>query len=383
MKFTYLKKLSRGYGRYRIVRKALYIVMFFLIISAMAFNMVLSSMMNPEGLAYDICRFDAGDNEEQIKSPVKYQFTGYETHFDDTLGLSIEIVFSSGFITVVPAFSVTGISENITKFRDFQIISGEKRANGIYITESMWNKIKKTYPFIKIGEYVKLRFKELGVNVTGEYPIAGIIRDRWIFYYLYHTREEILVPITFFSDIPQMTTIHEFNQTVYWKYRVVRIPEKYVPLTSDAGLLGTSYYGVSHEHVNEYRSFLFIMENLLLLFLLIGGGIALYVTVINTEKYAPEIGILRALGVAPYKIITFLTGENLYTMLSAYLWAMILAVPFSVGILFAMLSMSVFSALIYLVLVPLLMVLMMLLPSVIYLTAYIKSEKSIFKLRNL
>jgi len=42
-----------------------------------------------------------------------------------------------------------------------------------------------------------------------------------------------------------------------------------------------------------------------------------------------------------------------------------------------------FRALTYLVLVPLLMVLMMLLPSVIYLTVYIKSEKSISRLRNL
>ncbi len=383
MKFRYMKKLSEGYGRYRIVRKAFYIVMFFIIISTLAFNVVLSSLMNPEGLAYDICRFDSVYNEEQVKSPVKYELTGYETHFDDALGLSIEIVFSGGFTTVVPAFSVTGMSENITKFEDFQIISGKERANGIYITESMWNKIKETYPFIKIGERVKLRFKELGVNVTGEYTIAGIIRDRWIFYHLYHTKEEILVPITFFSNIPQTTIIHEFNETVYWKYKVVRIPEKYVPLVSDAGLLGGSYYGVSHHHINEYRSFLFIMESLMLILLLIGGGIALYVTVINTEKYAPEIGILRAHGVAPYKIIAFFSGENLYTMLSAYFWAMILAVPFSIGILFATLSISVFRALIYLVLVPLLLVLVMLLPSVICLAIYIKSEKSISRLRNL
>ena len=381
MKWRYIKKMSRSYGRYRYLRLFLYIVIFFIIVGTLGFNVIFSTMLNPSNLATDSCRFDFLEGPNLTNFPVKYSLVANETHIDDTLGFSVNMEFSDGFNLIFPAYTVTGISKNITKYKDFQIISGHVRDNGIHISESMWNKIKQEYTFADIGQKIRLSFKNAGVNITKEYTIAGVIKNRWIFYYFYHTTEEILVPISFFSDIPQTYNIHDFNETVYYETTTIRIPEKYVPLVSDT-YGGISYYYETHEHTNDYYSFLFISGNILILTTIIGGAISLYVTVINTRKYSSELGILRAVGVPNYKITAFFVFENFFAMMYAFVIAVIIEFPFSLGFLMGIYSIPPLISVTAIILVPIGISGIMLIPSVVYMLYHLKTREIVETLRN-
>ena len=377
----YIKKMSRSYGRYRFLRLFLYVLIFFIIIGTLTFNVLFSTMMNPAGLSADPCRFDFLGGVNLTKFPVKYSLLGNETHINDILGFSVNMKFNDGFELIFPAQTVTGITKNIIKYRDFQILSGHIRDNGIYISESMWKKIKSEYAFAEIGQKIKLSFKNAGVNITKGYTIAGVIKKRWIFYYFYRTTEEILVPISFFSEIPKTYNLHDFNETVYYESTAIRVPEKYVSLIADT-YEGISYYYETHEHTNDYNSFLFISGNILVLTTIIGGAISLYATVVNTRKYSSEIGILRAVGVPNYKTTAFFLFENFYAMIIAFVITIFIEFPFSLGFLIGVFSISVVSAVTAIILVPIGISAVMLIPSLAYMLYHLKSREIVETLRN-
>ena len=374
----YIKKISKSLGKYRFLRIAIYLAIFFFLIPTLALNTLLLQSVNPEGLAYDPCRFDYEDSNLTIP----HLFLGKEAHFNDVLEMDITLKFEDEFGIILPAFSVTGMDKNISRFSDFEIISGSFRSDEVYISRSMWNEIREEYTLLHIGDEITLSLNYSGIKVSKKYIVGGVIEDRWIYSYLYHRTGEILVPISFFSSIPRYINIHGFNESVYTVYTAARVPEKYVPLLAET-YGGISYSVEKSKNENEYLSSLFVTGNLYLLFLLLGGGVSIYTAFINGKKYAGEIGVLRAWGVPAYKIVLFFSLENLYAIILSALIALLITTPFNIGFFIGLYRHSPYDMLITLLLFPLLFAFLLCAPSILYFYYIIRRKHVILHLRNM
>jgi len=377
MILSYIRKISKGLGKYRYLRIAIYFLIFFFLIPTLALNVLLQSV-NPEDLAYDPCRFDYYDSNVTIP----HLFLGKEAHFNDILEIDITLKFENELGIILPAFSVTGIDKNISRFSDFKILSGSFKTDRVYLSRSMWNEIKGEYSLLHIGDEITLSLNYSGIKVSKKYIVGGIIEDRWIYSYLYHRTGEILVPISFFSHIPKYINIHGFNESVYEIYTAVRVPEKYVPLLADT-YGGISYSVEKSKNENEYLSSLFVTGNLYLVFLLLGGGVSIYTAFINGKKYAGEIGVLRAWGVPAYKIVLFFYLENLYALIEAALIALLITFPFNIGFFIGLYRHAPLDMIQILLLFPLLFALLLSTPSIFYFYHTIRRKNIIAHLRNM
>jgi len=377
----YIRKLSRSFGRWRYLRIAVFVVLFFMIMSVMGANLLFSTKLNPQNLATDPCRFDV--DELPSKNSVPYRFSGEEMYFDSALPFNANIEFSDGFKVFFPVFTITGINQNITRFGDFQLIKGSVEKNGVYVSQTLWKKIKRDYPMVNVGAHIKLNFtvKNGSVRATHEYTIAGVIRDRWVHYYYAHIREELLVPLSFFASLPEKISYEGVNETLYGKSYAIEEYKKYVPLLAGTEY-GMSYYAMHRAIMREYNSFLFVASSFILVLLVLGGGISLITAMVNNKKYALDFGILRVSGVPLYKIIALFAGENIYTMVIAYFIALIFSYVFLLGILLVSAGVVPVYALINFFLVPLLLILVMTGPTVAYTAYHMKTKEIVEHLRN-
>ncbi len=360
---------------------AIFVVLFFMVTSILGFNLVFSAKLSPQNLAVDMNRFDV--SEYVSKNSIPYKFSGKELYFDSALPFTANIEFQDGFKVFFPVFTITGINQNITKFGDFQLIKGHVEKNGAYISQTLWDKIKRDYPLAQIGEKIKLNFtiKNSTVHAVQEYKIAGIIRDRWVHAYYSDIREEILVPLSFFNSIPEKINYNDINQTLYYKSYPIEAYKKYIPLMAGTNL-GLSYYATHRNILREYHSFLFVSSSFIVVLLILGGGISLITAIINNKKYALDFGVLRVSGVPLYKILALFAAENMYAMGIAYLIALLFSTLFITGFLMAFAGAPPISGIVIFFLIPALMIVVTSIPTVAYTAYQMKTKEIVEHLRN-
>lgn len=331
--FEFSRKTSLKEKRFRTLRIALYVVVFFLILTNISFGLVFRSQSGSKSSENsDISKIYTTPSGEQylsdnyspgrISKELKFD-SDFSRPYDFELNYSINDFYEMKLN--VP--SIVGMGYNSKKFDDIDVkkgrfIGGEDE---LVISESLKDGINKVRD-IDIGDEIQVNCKIDNIYISKEYELVGIIEDRWISTYRDYEGMEIIVPLSFFKEIPKNLTLDDpeySNQTyqvdIYHEIYTVSLPKKQLDLAlMDLKGIGSYYvssYEESSKFESEYKSYLFVSSTFLFILIMVVIGLSFLSSYLYLQKFSKEIGVLRTMGASTTRTTLFVLKENIFVVL--------------------------------------------------------------------